>query len=83
MEEHICKVMAGRIKVVELAVQHMRYPHKRMPIVGLRGCERPFYAPPGQPILHIDVVSDIEVIIKADKIVTEHLLVNRQSRSSK
>ena len=59
----------------------MRYPHKRMPVVGLGCCERPFYAPPSQPILHIDVVSDIEVIVKGNKIVIEHLPIDRQSRS--
>jgi len=47
-----------------------------MPIVGVGGCEGPFYALPSQAGLDVVIGSNVEVVVKSNEIVGVDLPVN-------
>ena len=72
MQEQAGNVMAGRLQMVKLAVQHVRQPRQRVPVAGVQCRKRPLYALGRQPRLHSRIAADIIRIIQVNKTEPAH-----------
>ncbi len=67
MQQHAGLVMSGGILVVHLEIQRVRQPGDRVPVAGVVGDERPGHGVPGQAVLDVDVLGDVDVVVVIDE----------------
>jgi len=82
VEKQIGHVMSSGIESAEFVIEHMGQPCQRMPIASVSRGEGPANVFPGQPPLNVDVVSDIQIVIQADKGVVRNLPVRNEGQQN-
>ena len=60
--------MAPGLQTEQLTVQHVGQHRQRMPVVGHRIEESPFYVFQGQSALDVGILSDVNTVIEVDEI---------------
>ena len=73
VQQHIREMVAAGVQPVELAVQHVGKPGKRVPVVGVRAGEGPGNAIKAKTVLHVLVFVYVEVVIQVDEVVRNGL----------
>ena len=71
VEQQARQVVAARAQAEQLAVQQEGQPGQRMPEARIQGCERPAKVSPGQALLDMGVLVNIDIVIKGDKAVVQ------------
>ena len=79
MKKQIDKVMPARIRLKNLAVQHMRQRCQRMIIIGVNTRKRPDDILQSQAAGYMAVLIDVNIIIKAYKPVMQYRLKSSES----
>ena len=82
MEQRIHEQMPARVQAEQLTVDHVRDPGQRMPVRGVKTGERLRDTGQGQAAIYHRVFGDVIGIIEIDKLMTDHLPVNRQRRDA-
>jgi hypothetical protein len=76
--------VAGRVKVKEFAVQHVREPCQRVPVTVFIRSESPFHTFQAQAAVHVGVLDDITIIVVVDEgMVTNRSIERRRCRDEK
>jgi hypothetical protein len=80
MQEHAGKVVAYWLQPKQLAVQCMREPGKRVPVVFFGGSQRPTEGVTSQALLDMAILSDISPIVVVDERIFGGAIVDRERR---
>ena len=76
-------MVPGRFQVIKLAVQRVRQPRYRMPVSGIVGRHRPSHRVPGQSVLDVLVIGDVNVVVVVDESVGSGGIVKRQAKDER
>ena len=71
MQQEIDVVMSGGIEMEELAIQCVREPGQWMPVSVVKGSEGPFHGIPGQSVLDLGILQNVNGVIESDELVME------------
>ena len=82
MDHRVHEQMPACVQTKDLAVNHMREPSEGMPVCGMKRRERPCYSFQRQAADDHRVIPDVDVVVEADKLMTDHLAVNRENGKS-
>src|ERR1700690_3000740 len=80
MEEQTVRMVAHRVQVEQLDVEHVGKPGKRMPVTGMKGREGPDEPLQRQPLADYHVRGDIIGVVVIDEPIMQHRPVNRDSQ---
>ena len=82
MKEQIVKVMAPGVQAVELTIQHVGQPGKRMPVIRIGGLECPDQVLKAQPFPDMNIFEQEDAVIKIDEFMILNGPEHHQNRSS-
>ena len=73
MHQKVRRVMASRMELEELAIQHVRDRRQRVPIVRMKVRQRPDYAAEGETGSNERISDDIGRVVQCDELVPHGL----------
>ena len=77
VEENVGVVMSASIQFEELIIQSVRQPGERMPVRGIKSCERPLHRVPVKAGLDLEVANHIVAVIEVNERIMLHRMVER------
>src|SRR5437870_13254225 len=76
MNQRVNQQMAACIHAEEVAVDHMCYPRKWVPVPLVKSSERPGDSRECNTAIHHQVLLDIRIVIQSDELMPHHLRIN-------
>jgi hypothetical protein len=73
MQQHVCQVVAARMKLIELGVEHQRDPRQWDPHLLPAMGERVDNVRPGHPAHDMGVLADVGVVVEIEELVADGL----------
>src|SRR5580658_7432769 len=67
MEQDTGKMMSAGFQSIQLAIQHMRNPRHRMPVIGVKMSKGPDNPMNGQSLLDNGILIHVIIVIKIDE----------------
>ena len=71
MQQHVGEVMSTSVTPVDLVIEHVREPGKRMPIIGMTACKRPNHSVRRETTGDLRIVINIYRVIIINEVVTK------------
>ena len=68
--------MAAGVQVIDLAIQHVREPGQRVPVVGVERSDRPGGPRGGQAVSDMPVLGDVVFVVEVDELWVDRLAEN-------
>ena len=79
MQQQIHIVRAGGIEIEELAIERVRKPGDGMPRADMIGGEGPAHGVPGEAVLHVRILRDVESVVVVDEGIVIDAGIERDS----